>query len=66
MGMRPAMTSMPLEGDVQNVPVIQRAAHLCIFFNLLMFFKVGALKGCKRELYTGTNKTMMCQLLIAC
>ena len=24
------------------------------------------LKGCKRELHTGTNKTMMCQLPIAC
>jgi len=25
-----------------------------------------ALKGCKRELHTGTNKTMLCQLPIAC
>ena len=25
-----------------------------------------SLKGCKRELHTGTNKTMMCQLPIAC
>jgi len=24
------------------------------------------LKGCKRELHTGTNKTMLCQLPIAC
>jgi len=23
-------------------------------------------KGCKRELHTGTNKTMLCQLPIAC
>jgi len=28
--------------------------------------KVEVLKGYKRELHTGTNKTMMCQLPIAC
>jgi len=27
---------------------------------------VKAVKGCKRELHTGINKTMMCQLPIAC
>jgi len=27
---------------------------------------VKAVKGCKRELHTGTNKKMMCQLPIAC
>jgi len=29
-------------------------------------FSLVVLKGCKRELHTGTNKTMLCQLPIAC
>jgi len=28
--------------------------------------KIDTLKGCKGELHTGTNKTMLCQLPIAC
>jgi len=40
-GMRPAMASMPSEGDVQKAPVIQRAALHCIFLSLLMFLTIG-------------------------
>ena len=40
MGMRPAMASIPSEGDVRKAPVIQRAALLCIFFNLVMFLTI--------------------------
>jgi len=40
MGMRPAMASTPLDGEVQKVPVIQRAALCCIFFNLVMFLTI--------------------------
>jgi len=42
MGMRPAMASIPSEGDVWKAPVIQRAALLCIFFNSVMFLTIGA------------------------
>jgi len=42
MGMRPAMASMPSDGEVQKAPVIQRAALRCIFFSSVMFFKMGA------------------------
>ena len=42
MGMRPAMASMPLDGEVWKVPVIQRAALRCIFFSSVMFFTMGA------------------------
>jgi len=41
MGMRPTMSSMPLDGEVQKASVIQRAALHCIFFNLLMFLTIG-------------------------
>jgi len=42
MGMRPAMALILSEGDVWKAPVIQRAALLCIFFNLVMFLIIGA------------------------
>jgi len=42
MGMRPAIASMPLDGEVRKAPVIQRAAFRCIFFSLVMFFTIGA------------------------
>jgi len=42
MGMRPAMASMPLDGEVQKVPVIQRAALRCIFLSLLTFLTIEA------------------------
>jgi len=42
MGMRLAMASMPLDGEVWNAPVIQRAALRCIFFSSVMFFTMGA------------------------
>ena len=40
--MRPAIVSIPSEGDVQKVPVIQRAALCCIFLSSLIFFTIGA------------------------
>jgi len=42
MGMRPTMASMPSDGEVRKVPVIQRAALRCIFFNSVMFLTIGA------------------------
>jgi len=39
--MRPAMASMPSEGDVWKAPVIQRAALHCIFLSSLMFLTIG-------------------------
>ena len=39
--MRPAIASMPSEGDVQKAPVIQRVALHCIFFSLLAFLTIG-------------------------
>jgi len=42
MGMRPAMASMPSDGEVWKAPVIQRAALRCIFFSSVMFFTMGA------------------------
>jgi len=42
MGMRPAMASMPSDGEVRKASVIQRAALHCIFFSSVMFFMVGA------------------------
>jgi len=41
MGMRPAMASMPSDGEVRKASVIQRAALRCIFFSLVMFFTMG-------------------------
>ena len=43
IGMRPAMASMPSDGEVWKAPVIQRAALYCIFFSLVMFLTIGAL-----------------------
>jgi len=34
MEMRPAMALIPSDGEVQKVPVIQRAVLCCIFFSL--------------------------------
>jgi len=42
MGMRPAMASIPSDGEVQKAPVIQRAVLRCIFFSSVMFFTMGA------------------------
>ena len=42
MGMRPAMASMPSDGEVQKAPIIQRATLHCIFFSSVMFFTIGA------------------------
>jgi len=42
MGMRPAMASMPSDGEVWKAPVIQRAALRCIFFSSVMFLTMGA------------------------
>jgi len=38
--MRLAMALMPLDGDVQKAPVIQRATLCCIFFSSDMFFTI--------------------------
>ena len=43
MGMRPAMASMPSDGEVRKAPVIQRATLCCIFFSSVMFLTIGAL-----------------------
>jgi len=40
--MRPAIASMPSDGEVQKAPIIQRAALHCIFFSSVMFFMMGA------------------------
>jgi len=42
MGIRPAMASMPSDGEVWKAPVIQRTALYCIFFNSVMFLTIGA------------------------
>jgi len=55
--MRPAIASIPLEGDVQKAPVIQRAALCCIFFNLLIFLTIRApLKNQRLNLYSAMGK----------
>jgi len=41
MEMRPAIASIPSDGEVQKAPVIQRAALLCIFFNSVIFLTMG-------------------------
>jgi len=41
MEIRPAMASMPSDGEVQKVPIIQRTALRCIFFSLVVFFTIG-------------------------
>ena len=43
MGMRPVMALMPSDGEVWKMPVIQRTALCCIFFNSVMFLTIGAL-----------------------
>ena len=55
--MRPAIASIPSEGNVQKVPVIQRAAFHCILFNLLMFLTIGTpLKNQRLNLYNVMGK----------
>ena len=50
--MRPAMASIPLEGDVWKVLVIQRAALHCIFFSSLIFLTIRtSLKNQRLNLY---------------
>jgi len=57
IGMRPAIASMPLEGDVWKVPVIQRAALHCIFFSSLIFFTIGVpLKNHKLNPYIAMGR----------
>jgi len=38
--MRPAIASTSSDREVQKVPVIQRAALYCIFFNSVMFLTI--------------------------
>ena len=40
--MRPAIASIPSEGDIWKVPVIQKATLYCIFFSSLTFFIIEA------------------------
>jgi len=55
--MRPAIASIPSEGDVQKAPVIQRAALHCIFFNLLIFLTIGMpLKNQRLNPYSAMGK----------
>jgi len=55
--MRPAIALILSEGDVRKVPVIQRAAFHCIFFNSLMFLTIGApLKNQRLNLYNAMGK----------
>ena len=57
IGMRPAIASIPSEGDVRKVPVIQRAAFHCIFFNSLMFLTIGVpLKNQRLNPYNAMGK----------
>ena len=42
IGMRPTIASTPSDGEVQKVPVIQRTALRCIFFNSVIFLIIGA------------------------
>jgi len=57
MGMRPAMASMPSDGEVRKAPVIQRAALCCIFFSLVMFLTMGAsLKNHSWNLYRAMDR----------
>jgi len=39
--MRPAIASMPSDGEVRKAPVIQRATLHCIFFSSVMFLMIG-------------------------
>jgi len=43
MGMRPAIASIPLVGEVLNAPRIQIVALLCIFPNIFKGYERGAL-----------------------
>jgi len=43
MGIRPKMASIPLEGKVQKVPDIHKAALLCIFLSILRGYSRDAL-----------------------
>jgi len=57
MGMRPAMASMPSDGEVRKAPVIQRAALCCIFFSSVMFLTIGApLKNHSWNLYRAMGR----------
>ena len=38
MEIRPVMASIPSDGEVQKVSVIQRTALCCIFFSSVRFF----------------------------
>jgi len=42
MGMRPTMALMPSDREIWKVPIIQRAALHCIFFNSVIFLMIGA------------------------
>ena len=55
--MRPAIASMPSEGDIQKAPVIQRTALHCIFLSLLIFLTIRApLKNQRLNLYNAMDK----------
>ena len=55
--MRPAIASMPSEGDIQKALVIQRTALHCIFLSLLIFLTIRApLKNQRLNLYNAMGK----------
>jgi len=57
IGMRPVIASILLEGDVQKVPVIQRAALRCIFLSSLIFLMIGVpLKNQRLNPYNAMGK----------
>ena len=43
MGIRPAITSIPTAGDIQNMPRIYTAAHCCILLDTLKGYNKGTL-----------------------
>jgi len=58
IGMRPAMASMSSDGNVQKIPVIQRAALYCIFFSSDMFLiREVPLKNHSWNSYRAIDKT---------
>jgi len=60
MGMRPTIASIPSDGKVQKVSVIQRAALHCIFFSSVIFLMVGApLKNHSWNPYRAMGRTQV-------
>jgi len=57
IGIRSTMASIPLDGEVQKAPVIQRAALCCIFVSSVVFLIIGMpLKNHSWNLYRAMGK----------